>query len=130
MTSQDKKKTRKPNWSGPDGRDSTITCLKTTLEPHFSELLSDDGKPYTSKDMQKGINTSQLSKFIVMLTSLMELDPRGGFFGQADVNDSFQAVELSKNLENEFKRCAKARKVTMQVLSQQISYYIRVMLSH
>ena len=79
MTSQDKKKTRKPNWSGPDGRDSTITCLKTTLEPHFSELLSDDGKPYTSKDMQKGINTSQLSKFIVMLTSLMELDPRGGF---------------------------------------------------
>ena len=56
------------------------------------KLLENDGEIYTSNDFKKGIETPLLVNHADWLKLLIELDTRGGIFGQEDMSAALRHI--------------------------------------
>ena len=80
-------KKRVSMWKSADQGD-TVADIGKAIAPACPQLFMNGGI-YPSEDMKTGIDVSFLVTCVgLLLTPLLMLDPRGGFFSQQDVNDA------------------------------------------
>ena len=122
------------SWKLPNFNSSiTIECLEEALLLAKSRLLDNNGQPYSSLVMGKGLNIENLLTFKSMLTDLMEVDPRGGYFSQSDLVASLSEISNrtdEKEFSDKLETIAAARQVTRSSVLERVAYCIRVMLNH
>ena len=75
---------RTSNWR-PQVDGDAVGAIRLCVRPWFALLLRNDGQPYSSNSMKKGIDNEGLAVFKDLLTALFKLDPRGAYFSQGDV---------------------------------------------
>ena len=78
-------KSRTPNWRPPREGDP----LKDAMLPHVVAWLHN---PYLGETMRSGIDSSSMQTSKDLLTDLLRVDPRGGYFGQGDILNSTKAA--------------------------------------
>ena len=80
-----------PNWVST-GHESVGEHISLALEPKWGALMFGGGIEYGPADMKTGFQVPLLAKFAdPVLEPLLLLDPRGGFFAQADVEAGVRA---------------------------------------
>ena len=112
---------------------NAISCLEEALLLAKSRLLDNNGQPYSSLVMGKGLNIENLLTFKSMLTDLMEVDPRGGYFSQSDLVAKLMEISNrtdEKEFSDKLETIAAARQVTRSSVLERVAYCIRVMLNH
>ena len=68
------------NFEHSDGDVATEAPLATALKPWARQLVDANVNLYASLDMKVGVCHDTLVKHAVLLTALMSVDKRGGFF--------------------------------------------------
>ena len=82
-----KKKERPIVWK--DLGADTVDKISDALSSACPQLFMVTGQLYESMEMQSGIDVAVLSKWSKsLLQHLIELDPRGGYFSQSDVQEA------------------------------------------
>ena len=74
---------RPPAWKHPEGDEATAVCLAACLDVQL--IVDKNVDLYKSIDMKSGLSQQGLLDSKVMLKSLLEVDPRGGYFLQVDM---------------------------------------------
>ena len=73
-------------FSHPDGDAALVSLIATCVKPCATMLVKDGPEDvYPSTEMKSGISSEKLKEYETLLSSLMEIDPRGGFYRQAHV---------------------------------------------
>ena len=70
-------------WEHEDGDEAAIAAIKGALDPVAAQLSKDNWDVYPGIDFYTWIRTEGLSNYAVMLTGLMDIDSRGGYFRQS-----------------------------------------------
>lgn len=113
-----------------DGDAATVQELSAALISSRPLILAQNVNIYDTDDMKVGINLDLLAHASNMITSLVEIDNRGGIFIQQHMGKAL----LSIFAEDDHKNNLIARTLHMQKpyeeIVDHIAYRVRVMLSH
>ena len=116
---------RSANFVVDGSADATVARLTAILQ-EFKQLLRVE--IYSSIDFKVGINREALKLAIGLITELVKLDPRGGYYSQKHMED---AVGNSVQGEmEEFEKHVVETGFTKPQTIAVVGYKIRVMLSH
>eukprot|EP00959_Pyramimonas_sp_CCMP1952_P261781 5473945-Pyramimonas_sp.AAC.1 len=118
---------RVKNWCPPDGGDAIVN-LTPCLRPQLLHVLKHG--VYPSINMKTGIDMDYLGGMVPTLTELLRLDPRGGYFLQADVRRAMQQICLEKEFKLALNTLATNLKLTEYNTAERVAYAYRVMCSH
>ena len=111
---------RSVNWLAPDG--NTPDAIVGVLADHVEHLITLGGNIHSASDMPGGWDNSALESSSSFFASLVDLDPRGGFFDQPDMDNGIMCAVWSKN--------AAERWSAMNYDIGEVAYKVRVMLIH
>ena len=114
---------RSPTWMHSDGSQASVEALAEAFIGNTSNILSLQADIYASSDMKQGINEEELLMNQKLLAAIVRLDPRGGIFKQALVEDA-----LESRLHDDGVRDRLVRTTGDQL--KFIAYKVRVMCSH
>ena len=104
----------------PDG--DTGAAIGAALVPHIDWLLEVGDNMYVVMSMKAGIDNQRLDACANLLSGLVAVDSRGGFFGQSDMESGLKyALQATGSLD-------RWKALGLDVAT--ISYKIRVMLAH
>ena len=82
---------KRPCWRSPDSN-SVASHLKEKLRPSIRDVIYKGGFKYPSMEMNVGIDVQSLETFAPQLHAGVELDPRGGIYKQADVEEALDSM--------------------------------------
>lgn len=117
-------------WQHPDGPSATIAALEAALRPHVLRLVDSNLQVYSSDDYKAGVNHNLMRDSVDMLESLVELDTRGGLFGQGALTQALtMCIENAGMKEELIAKTLSEHKPVTEVLAL-MAYRIRVMLAH
>ena len=95
--------------------DSSVSLEATLTSACPAIFLSDVDEVSKSEDMRTGIDAERLSFWADdLLAPLIKLDPRGGFFGQKDVEKAVKALSQTKENAPHVEKIALANKLTTE----------------
>ncbi len=121
---------RVTNWEHPDGAEATTTALATALQPFSQRLVEANIQIYPSTDFKVGLNMEILTANSDMMLPLVNIDNRGGIFGQSALTEALRLVVRSDNLELLLTAKTLIHNKTMDETLALMAYKVRVMLSH
>ena len=133
MSSTAKKSKRTTIWMTSSGTKTAVECIAEVLTTHIAVLLVSGGLRYTSNDMKSGMDIPLLITHAKLLSELISLDPRGGFFGQKNMDAAFKYTTAQEKFKTSFEAwCAKNPDgpTTTDRGCLEASYACRVMLAH
>ncbi|CAK0880650.1 unnamed protein product [Prorocentrum cordatum] len=95
-------------------------------------IIAGGGWDYESIDMKIGVCTDHLAKkYNGLLSDLVDIDPRGAYFRQSDLQKAMMVSVLKDEHREVFKAmCAFRKWDDLNVGTVKVSYMIRVMASH
>ena len=121
--------TRSTMWAHPHP-DHTIPAIAAVLESDIDHIVALNVDIYDSLDFKVGIDARKLAARVQLLAGLGSLDPRGGFFGQADLDEALKIAIAKRGLLDKFNRTAATLGKDPTECRSVIAYKLRVMLSH
>eukprot|EP00969_Alexandrium_andersonii_P199416 8807204-Alexandrium_andersonii.AAC.1 len=62
------------------------------MRPHFAGIVDAGGIQYDSNNLKRDMSTEGLATHSPLLASLLDVDPRGGFFDHAHVVGAIRSV--------------------------------------
>ena len=104
--------------------------LQTVMQLLFPVVLQKQALPYMGRDMKVGINANKLEELGEFLYSFMEIDPRGGYFRQCDIEAAWHAAADEANVKEALLIIAQVNRKKYQDWVIDASYCVRAMLSH
>ena len=117
---------RSANFVVDGSADATVARLTAILQEFKQQLRVDI---YSSIDFKVGINRAALKSAIGLITELVKLDPRGGYYSQKHMEDAVGSSVQAAEME-EFDKHVVEQGFTKPQTIAVIGYKIRVMLSH
>ena len=79
------KNLRLTNWVHPDGAERTVPAITAVLKCELPTLIEHNKNIYASDDFKSGWDPAALTTSEAVIAGLASLDPRGGRYGQTDV---------------------------------------------
>ena len=117
-------------WCHEDGDEASIKLVADVFkEPALLKLLLSVAMKYESVDMHNGIVMNELVQGVPLLSGLLAIDPRGGYFTQVHMLLAIQqALEATASTADFIKMAPDDN--TYEGSCEIVSYKTRVMLSH
>ena len=121
---------RTAHWQHADGEEASVASLVHALSPFARALCDAHEGVYEGTDMKVGIETQKLLEWKPLLTALVRIDRRGGYFSQRTLATTLQTSLDNEHLADRF--CANTLASGRSHLEQYqvVTYKLRVMLSH
>eukprot|EP00969_Alexandrium_andersonii_P108570 4790029-Alexandrium_andersonii.AAC.1 len=119
-------------WSPPGGR-AAVQRIASALKPSFTRIAIEGGILYPSDDMRKGMRPASLLTYATAaLLRRVQLDTRGGFFAQGDVEQAVtELIDGDPGAELAIEAAVGRRGYPdVKKLIRNYSYELRVMLAH
>ena len=87
-------------WKPANGASAAVE-ISDKLRPHVKlAFIQQNVVNYKSADLKVGIDVTALALCAPLLAPLFELDSRGGFFGQADIEAALGVLFAEPQLSN------------------------------
>ena len=116
-------------WAPQEGADSAASVLgrlwKDLPLRIFIAIMN-----YGSNDFNKGIDVQLLVIGSVVVATLLELDPRGGYINNDELESAFDIAAQAQHLQVGFAQEAEKRPCTPQELNALLAFKLRVMVNH
>ena len=87
-------------WKDHDGK--TVERLADAIAPHIRSVFAEGGFKYSGRKMKQGWDDEQLPHIAPLVSSLLALDARGGYFTQIDAKDAMKTI-LDKKENHDLK---------------------------
>ena len=100
------------------------------LQLIFPLVIAKQGFPYGGRDMKVGINAAKLESMWEFLYALMQLDPRGGYYRQADMQTAWHEGAAVAGVKNAMLIIAQVNKMKYEDFVADVVYAVRVVCSH
>ena len=118
-------------WTPPEeSGQSADDILLESLAPDFGDVLLRGGFKYKSTDMQVGVDVDSLVLFSGTLKRLMQVDVRGGYFLQSDMELAIRRCATNPSHASTWDGWCKVNEYSHDEGYKNSAYAVRVMLSH